>query len=64
MYHLKRASLGNPEFKQRILIMHSHNNSPGKDLATLQKEIYAFSQCLLGIHSSVQDLVVTDYWEF
>lgn len=37
MYHLKRASLGNPEFKQRILIMHRHNDSPGKDLATLQK---------------------------
>lgn len=39
MYHLKLISLGNPEFKQRILIMHRHNNnSQGKDLATLQKK--------------------------
>lgn len=40
MYHLKLISLGNPEFKQRILIMHRHNNSQGKDLATLQKKKY------------------------
>lgn len=40
MYCLKLISLGNPEFKQRILIMHRHTNSQGKYLATLQGKKY------------------------
>lgn len=40
MYRLKLISLGNPEFKQRILIMHRHTNSQGKYLATLQGKKY------------------------
>lgn len=36
----------------------------GETWQLYKQEIYAFSHCLLGIHSFIDDLVVTDNWEF